>query len=641
MSDKGEPKLALNAKRFRTHLDLAERAAHFGYWRFDLRDNSYIWSPGMYRLLEEDPSKQKPDIEYLYQQMAPGDREIIEQALATAIKTRSAFGYRTRSRHANKAAQIIDTQGEVEVGEDGRTIALMGVCHDVTQQIRAEEAREKAQAMYRLMTEECGDIIILYSLNSELLFVSNALERITGRTADEIRNGGYKLLIHPDDAAEAAKMSERPVDADNLVATWRILHREGHYVWLETTIRTVYDQATKQPVNVISVSRDVTQRIEAEQAQRKAYELFQVMTTEASDIIILYDAQGKVLFASDALWRELKRKPNEIEGRKWFKNLAHPDDYNRMSKLELPPKQGETLTTSYRLKHGDGHYVWLEVITRGRYDENGKTLGLISVARDVTARMQQEMEIKAAQERAEAASKAKSRFLANMSHELRTPLNAIIGFTDLMRQETFGPLGSQRYVDYATVIYDSGQLLLDLISDMLDMAKIEAGKLELNLERVDLAGTIEDAVRLLHERADTSGIALDVIADQALPSLHADRRAVKQIVINLVSNALKFTPSGGHVTVEAKTEDNMARLSVSDDGIGIPAGDIDRLGKPFEQVCGDPMLAKSGAGLGLALVRALAERHGGTLTIASTEGVGTKVSVTLPLAAERRAARRA
>ncbi|HUO91153.1 MAG TPA: PAS domain-containing sensor histidine kinase [Rhizomicrobium sp.] len=618
-------------RRFRSHLDLAERAAHFGYWRFDLRDNSYYWSPGMYRLIGEDPRERIPDTEWLYQQMTPESRAVIEEALATAIKTRSPFAYRTFTRNPDKAAQIVDTQGEVEVDENGRTVALLGVCHDVTRQVRAEEEREKAQAMYRLMTEESGDIIILYDTDSRLVFCSNALERLLGRSTDEIRDAGYKRFIHPDDMDEASKMWLRPLDGDVVVTTWRIQHADGHYVWLETTIRTVFDPETGQPKNVISVSRDVTARVEAEDARRKAYEQFQIMTSEASDIIVLYDAKGKVLFASDALGRVLGRRPDEIEGRKWLKILAHPDDYEFLSKLELPPKPGETLTASYRLKHGAGHYVWLEVITRGRYDDNGNALGLLSVARDVTARKEQELEAKAARERAEAANQAKSRFLANMSHELRTPLNAIIGFADLMRMRTFGPLGSPRYEDYATLIHDSGQLLLEHISDLLDMAKIEAGKLELNFEQVDLAGTVADTVRLLRQRADAGEIALTTEIDRNLPALFADRRALKQIIINLVSNALKFTPPGGHVCVAASHGGGMARIAVRDDGIGIPAGEIHRLGQPFEQVCGDPMLAKSGTGLGLALVRALAEKHGGALGISSTEGVGTEVSVTLAL----------
>ena len=633
--EEGQALRAARAKRWRTHIDLAERAAHFGYWRLDLTDNAYFWSPGMYRLLGENPSERKPDAEWLFEQMTPESRGTIETAIARAIKTRSPFSYRTNSRDSERATQIVDTQGEVEIGEDGRVSAVLGVCYDMTSQVRAEEAREKAQAMYRLMTEESGDIIILYSPDSQMLFCSNALERLIGRCADEIRDGGYKNFVHPDDAEEAAKMTLRPVNGEIVVATWRIRHAKGHYLWLETTIRTVYDQGG-EPLSVISVSRDVTARVEAEQARNKAYEMYRVMTTESSDVIILFAPDRKILFASDAIGRVMDRTPAEIEHGKWM-NYVHPDDLEQLRGIELPHRSRETLIVSYRLKHNDGHYVWLEVVTRARYAADGTYLGYISVARDITLRKEQELAAKAAKERAEAANKAKSAFLANMSHELRTPLNAIIGFTDLMRQGTFGPLGNARYADYATLIYDSGQLLLDLISDMLDMAKIEAGKLELNLERVDLAGTIEDAVRLLRDRARAGGVTLSVEADRDLQSLLADRRAVKQVVINLVSNAIKFTPAGGHVRVCAQNDGGAACIRVCDDGIGIPQSEIQRLGQPFEQVCGDPMLAKSGTGLGLALVRALAERHGGGLTIASKEGVGTEVSVTFAGAPTKRA----
>jgi signal transduction histidine kinase len=297
------------------------------------------------------------------------------------------------------------------------------------------------------------------------------------------------------------------------------------------------------------------------------------------------------------------------------------------------------LTATYRTLHGDGHYVWIETATRGIYDaQTGALRNLISVSRDVTQRMNHELEVKAAQERAESANKAKSRFLANMSHELRTPLNAVIGFTDLMRQRTFGPLGNERYEEYATLIYDSGQLLLDLISDMLDMAKIEAGKLELNYERVDVNGTVEDCVRMLRDRADNNGLELTISLPEEPLFLIADRRAVKQVLLNLLTNAIKFTPAGGHVGVSVRYGDGLATITVRDTGVGIPASELPRLGNPFEQVNCDPMLAKGGSGLGLALVRALMEKHGGTLSVDSEEGVGTTVRITFPLVANKRAA---
>jgi PAS domain S-box-containing protein len=370
----------------------------------------------------------------------------------------------------------------------------------------------------------------------------------------------------------------------------------------------------------------------------KAYHAYRLMAEEASDIVILHEPDGHIFYASSALERVLKRTTADIDQHK-FLDLIHPDDIEEAAKINAIPLPGQMLTAVYRTLHGDGHYLWIETTTRGIYDpQSGALRNMISVSRDVTQRMNHELDVKAAQERAESANKAKSRFLANMSHELRTPLNAVIGFTDLMRQRTFGPLGNERYEEYATLIYDSGQLLLDLISDMLDMAKIEAGRLELNYERVDVSGTVEDSVRMLRDRAENNGLELTLSLPEEPLFLIADRRAVKQVLLNLLTNAIKFTPAGGHVGVSVRYGDGLATITVRDTGVGIPASELPRLGNPFEQVNSDPMLAKGGSGLGLALVRALMEKHGGTLSIDSEEGVGTAVRVTFPLVANRRAA---
>jgi len=370
----------------------------------------------------------------------------------------------------------------------------------------------------------------------------------------------------------------------------------------------------------------------------KAYHAYRLMAEEASDIVILREPDGRIFFASSALERILKRTAADVDQHR-FLDLIHPDDVEEAAKIIAIPLPGQMLTATYRTLHGDGHYLWIETTTRGIYDpQTGALRNMISVSRDVTQRMNRELEVKAAQERAESANKAKSRFLANMSHELRTPLNAVIGFTDLMRQRTFGPLGNERYEEYATLIYDSGQLLLDLISDMLDMAKIEAGRLELNYERVDVNGTVEDSVRMLRDRAENNGLELTLSLPKEPLFLIADRRAVKQVLLNLLTNAIKFTPAGGHVGVSVRYGDGLTTITVRDTGVGIPASELPRLGNPFEQVNSDPMLAKGGSGLGLALVRALMEKHGGTLAVDSEEGVGTTVRVTFPLVANKRAA---
>ena len=482
---------------------LAERAAKIGYWRHDLADNRVTWSPGMYDLLGVDPARQHADNAWLLDQIVPEDVSDLQRKIAGAIKTRSSFYYRSRAKDPNVAAKVVDTHGAVEVGPDGRVVTVMGICHDVTQQVAAETARRRAEEMYRVMAEQ------------------------------------------------------------------------------------------------------------------------------ASDIIILYDADGRIQYASQALQRVLKRSTDEIDGQRYIE-IIHPEDLDEAMKLAVGPGPGETLTATYRARHGDGHFVWIEATSRAIYDEFGKLQNIIGVSRDITERKRREFETAAARDRAEAANLAKSTFLANMSHELRTPLNAIIGFADVMQQKMFGPLGVVRYEEYVRLIHDSGQLLLDLISDILDMAKIEAGKLELNVEEVDLGAVIQDSMRLLRERAQQQGVALTAELPAAAISLEADRRAIRQILLNLLSNAVKFTLPGGTVTVRALSDRGSVTLQVLDDGVGIPAGDLPRLGQPFEQASTDPTLSKGGTGLGLALVYALAKKHGGKVRIDSEEGVGTTVSVELP-----------
>ena len=236
--------------------------------------------------------------------------------------------------------------------------------------------------------------------------------------------------------------------------------------------------------------------------------------------------------------------------------------------------------------------------------------------------------------RAEAANKAKSEFLANMSHELRTPLNAINGFSEIMLAEMFGPLGDRRYRDYANDIHSSGQHLLALINDILDMSKIEAGKMNLRFEPVSLEDVCRDAVRLVHNRAEATGLTLKVETPD-LPEIEADYRAVKQVLLNLLSNAIKFTPRGGVVTVRAEPRHDalgdQVRLSVQDTGIGIAPEDLGRLAQPFEQIETQASKTQQGTGLGLALTKSLVEMHGGMLDIQSVLGQGTTVSFTLPV----------
>jgi cell cycle sensor histidine kinase DivJ len=253
---------------------------------------------------------------------------------------------------------------------------------------------------------------------------------------------------------------------------------------------------------------------------------------------------------------------------------------------------------------------------------------LAGVLRDITPERAREAGLAAAAADAEALALSKSRFLANMSHELRTPLNAIMGFSDIMRQKIFGEL-PPKYAEYADLIHDAGAHLLDLINDVLDMSKIEAAKYELRLEALDAREPVSAALRLMRVQADDVGVQLRGVLPNDEIAVEADSRALKQITLNLISNALKFTPSGGQVTVSLRALAGAMELSVADTGIGISEADLERLGRPFEQA-GDASQQAKGTGLGLSLVRAFAELHGGQMIIESAVGEGTSVTVRLP-----------
>jgi signal transduction histidine kinase len=244
----------------------------------------------------------------------------------------------------------------------------------------------------------------------------------------------------------------------------------------------------------------------------------------------------------------------------------------------------------------------------------------------------------AAQERAMTANKAKSEFLANMSHELRTPLNAIIGFSEIMREQMFGALGDNRYREYSRLIHGAGTHLLGLINDVLDMSKIEAGKLELSPEQFDLKTVIGECVDMMAERAGASQIELATEVPAGALFLFADRRAVSQMLLNLLSNAVKFTLAGGRISIRAASRDSRIILSVEDNGVGISEADLQNLGNPFVQAHNQPGILHTGTGLGLALVRALAEKHAGSMHIESRESVGTTVRIELPIRAAMSAA---
>ena len=254
---------------------------------------------------------------------------------------------------------------------------------------------------------------------------------------------------------------------------------------------------------------------------------------------------------------------------------------------------------------------------------------LLAVLRDVSDQQAREAALDAARQEAETLHQGKTRFLANMSHELRTPLNAVIGFSDMMRQRMFGPL-PERYLEYANLIHEAGGHLLDLINDVLDMSKIEAERFELARERFDAREPVSAALRLIRLQAHDKGVELNGAFPADAAPVEADKRALKQMALNLLSNAVKFTPRHGSVTLSMQVEGDILEVSVADTGVGLSPVDLERIGRPYEQAGGSEQRVQ-GTGLGLSLVRSMAELHGGALTAESSLGEGSVFTLRLPI----------
>jgi two-component system cell cycle sensor histidine kinase PleC len=444
---------------------------------------------------------------------------------------------------------------------------------------------------------------------------------------------------------------------------FRMRHENGQWVWLRARaeITRAPDPLTGRletgDPHLVGIVIDVTQQKIADKLNQEAELRLKDAIENISEAFVLWDADNRLVLCNSK-YQQFHSLPASvcIPGTPYeaVASTAKEPVVRQRMQLQMP-EQGEGSTFEVQL--GDSR--WLQINERRTKDG-----GFVSVGTDITALKKQEERLlqserelmitvrdlqkerlmaeqqsqrladladKYASEktRAEAANRSKSEFLANMSHELRTPLNAIIGFSEVMQGQMFGAIGSEKYLDYARDINRSGQFLLDVISDILDMSKIEAGRVQLEMEPTAVAAIVEEALRIVSPRAAESG--LDIVCKLA-PKLEAevDKRAIKQVLINLLANAVKFTPEKGRITIAAQRKGNRVVIEIADTGIGIPKADIDKLGRPFEQVENQFTKTKGGSGLGLAISKSLVELHRGTLQIDSEVGKGTVVRVSLP-----------
>jgi PAS domain S-box-containing protein len=366
-------------------------------------------------------------------------------------------------------------------------------------------------------------------------------------------------------------------------------------------------------------------------AKRAESQMRHVVEGSAQGIVVR--TQKKVLYTNDAFARMMGYASTRDMGtdadRRDVNSGIHPDDLALVAERVRRRLSGEEKISRYefRMVHRDGSVRWVET-KAALVDWDGEPASLSWIS-DISTRKRMEDEILKSKEAAEFANRTKTEFLANMSHELRTPLNAILGFSEVIKEAMFGPV-APKYAEYARDIHRSGSHLLEIINDILDLSKLEAGKLDLHESEVATGQVIEDCLTLLRNKAVEGDVTLVNAVGRDLPPLRADARAVKQVLLNFLSNAVKFTPEGGKVTIAAKVSGEGLAVSVTDTGIGMTPEQIQVALSPFGQV--DSKLARKheGTGLGLPICRSLMELHGGSLQVHSTPDVGTTMIAHFP-----------
>ncbi len=504
-----------------------------------------------------------------------------------------------------------------------------------------------------------------WDLSRGRIFWSQSMFTMLGLDArgDLLTFGEVNALVKSDDI-DLFAIAEQLIagEIDHIDQTFRMQHTGGHWIWLR--VRCELSRSAEGSQHLIGIALDITEQkslaersIEADLRLRDAIETIPeaFVLWDASDRLVLCNSHFQKLHklpdsavipgtsyetvievGSMPEVRTRQQDGNHAPGARTFE--AQLDDGNWLHVSERRTKDGGYVsvgTDITRIKEHEQKLVDNDLRLRAT---------VIDLKRSQAALEQQTIELadlaeRYAQEkaRAEEANATKSKFLANMSHELRTPLNAIIGFSEIMESGMFGALGSEKYREYCHDILTSGHYLLEVINDILDMSKIEAGRMKLDMEPLDLSRTLAESLRVVSGRAQDKSLVLDADIEQSIPVV-ADRRATKQIMVNLLSNAVKFTPEGGKIIVRSRVFDDCIVLLIADSGIGIAQQSLKRLGRPFEQVESQLTKTYHGSGLGLAIARSLAHLHGGSMKLRSRLGTGTVVRVSLPRRHEKEAA---
>ena len=587
----------------------------------------------------------------------PDDEPAVLAALAAIVERPGSTGHAEyRYQHRDGSWRVLETYGRTLL-PDSPEAGLVFNSRDVTERREAADRVRRSEEHFRALIERSYDLVQLLDAEGRITYTGPSVQRLLGYTPEEIVGGTVPDFIHPEDVGAAgalvARILANPGTSDSLV--YRVRHKDGTWRWLEVWARTISPTSAEQ--GLVANARDITERREAERALAESEARYRGLIEAAQDMITVIDAEGTVRFQSPSAERVLGFRPEEMVGRNIMEFL-HPEDVpmaiGRLGAVVRHP--GTIECVRYRARHKDGSWRHLESTGRTVLPDTAAA-GAVGIVRDITAQVEAEAALRqakaeadGAREEAERANLAKSEFLSRMSHELRTPLNSILGFAQLLDGAELAPR-LQKGVQH---ILTAGEHLLNLINEVLDIARIESGRQQLSIEPVRLATVMQEAVALVRPLAAARGVwvsepvtrpsplaggdaagdgpreeVVDASAAAADAWVRADRQRLAQVLLNLLSNAVKYNRPGGRVRLacEQAPADTLV-VRVEDSGPGIAADRVDELFVPFARL-GAERTEVEGTGLGLALSRRLVEAMGGRLALERTSAAGSVFRVEL------------
>jgi PAS domain S-box-containing protein len=532
---------------------------------------------------------------------------------------------------------------------------------------KAEQALKESEEQYRRIFENSGVGMTTNDLDGKYIRVNEAFCNMLGYSESELLTKSVAEVTYEEDLPMILEARQSSITEGRHFDTLekRFVRKEGEVIW-GLLNRTLVKDSDGQPLYFESQIQDITKRKILEQERLKDQERLNQASLIAGLGYFERNLIDDTVYWSDEMYRIFG-----VEGtrpkltNKTFMEIVYPDDRNLVAEaVQKTLAEQKAQQTEFRILRPNGDLRHVATIREAVCDDSGQPIKIMGTLLDVTERQSDKEALKAAHDQLEervrertkdlnkeieqrkkierwltnanksvmAANRTKSEFLANMSHELRTPLNAIIGFSDVIKTETFGPLGNEKYVEYLNDIHQSGQHLLDLINDVLDVSAIEAGKFKLQESEILLEEAVAASLLMVKSRAEYGGVELINSVNGEALIIRADALRMKQILVNLLSNAVNFTKAGGTVTINTEiADDNSARIIVIDTGIGMDDADLAKALEKFGQAeRGDLTQSGEGTGLGLPLTIGLVEAHGGKLEISSEPNKGTTVTVHIP-----------